>query len=180
MTAPQDAVTLALQRVLATQHAAVYGYPVIGVRLRSPGQVRLARQLEARHRHTRDELMAQLAARRVSPVPAEASYTAAQPVTGPADAQRWALDLEEGCAGAYRYLLVAPVLAVTGGTGPGRTSAGPATPGPTASAATALSAAEQASLRRQALAGLTAAALNATSWRSLLSPSAPTAPFPGL
>ena len=164
MTAPQDAVVQALQRVLATQHAAVYGYPVIGVTLRSTGQIRLARQLEERHRHTRDELMAQLAGRRVTPVPAEASYVPARPVTGPADAQRWALDLEEGCAGAYRYLLVAPVLA-GGGTASGATAPGPA---------------EQAELRRQALTGLTTAALDATEWRSLLSPSTPTTPFPGL
>ena len=172
MTAPdQNAVVRALQRVLAAQHAAVYGYPVIGVRLRSPGQVRLARQLEASHRHTRDELMAQLAARRVSPVPAEASYSAAQPLTAPADAQRWALDLEEDCASAYRYLLVAPVLVGTAAAGSG--------PEPTSSAGTAPTAAEQASLRRQALAGLTAAAVTATEWRSLLSPNVPTTPFPG-
>lgn len=169
MTAPgQDPVTQALQRVLAAQHAAVYGYPVIGVTLRSAGQLRLARQLEARHRQTRDELMAQLAARRVTPVPAEPSYRAAQPVAGPADAQRWALDLEEDCAGAYRYLLVAPVLAVTARTGTTPDGAG------------APSAAEQASLRRQALAGLTTTAVTATQWRSLLSPSTPTTPFPGL
>jgi hypothetical protein len=177
MTTPQDAVVQALQRVLAAQHAAVYGYPVIGVTLRSPGQIRLARLLEARHRHVRDELMAQLAGRRVNPVPAEASYAAAQPVTGPADAQRWALDLEEDCAGSYRYLLVAPVLAVGS---PGRAASGPATSGPATSGGAAPTAADQASLRRQALTGLTTAALNATEWRSLLSPSAPTTPFPGL
>jgi hypothetical protein len=183
MTAPQDAVVQALQRVLAPQHAAVFGYPVIGVTLRSPGQVRRARQLEAGHRRTRDELMAQLAARRVSPVPAEASYAAAQPITGPADAQRWALDLEEDCAGAYRYLLVAPVLAVGGtsaGPSSGTTASSGASVGPASSGGTAPTAAEQASLRRQALTGLTTAALTATEWRSLLSPNAPTTPFPGL
>jgi hypothetical protein len=188
MTAPQDPVVQALQQVLAAQHAAVYGYPVIGVKLRSPVQVRLARQLEASHRRTRDELMAQLAARRVSSVPAEASYAAAQPLTAPADAQRWALDLEEACARAYRYLLVAPVLAVTGATG--SASSGSASSGATASTASTASGgtgsvappntSEQASLRRQALAGLTTATLNATEWRRLLNPSAPTTPFPGL
>jgi hypothetical protein len=163
VSTPQDAVVKALQQVLASQHAAVYGYPVIGVRLRSPGQVRLARQLEARHRQTRDELMAQLAGRRVSPVPAEASYTPAQPATGPAGAQRWALELEEACADAYRYLLVAPVLAAGG----------------TASGGTAPSA-DDVGLRRQALTGLTTAAVDATGWRSLLTPNAPTTAFPGL
>jgi uncharacterized protein DUF4439 len=182
MTEPQDAVVQALQRVLAAQHAAVYGYPVIGVTLRSAGQIRLARQLEAGHRHTRDELMAQLAARRVTPVPAEASYRAARPVTGAADAQRWALDLEEDCAGAYRYLLVAPVLAATapGATSPGRSGARSSSSGTSGSGGPAPSATEQAALRRQALTGLTTAALNATRWRSLLSPNAPTTPFPGL
>jgi hypothetical protein len=182
VTEPQDAVVQALQRVLAAQHAAVYGYPVIGVALRSAGQIRLARQLEAQHRHTRDELMAQLAARQVTPVPAQASYRAAQPVTGPADAQRWALDLEEDCAGAYRYLLVAPML-----TGPPRdgTSASPGASGPRSSGASASggtvpSAASQAALRRQALAGLTTAASDATRWRSLLNPDAPTTAFPGI
>jgi hypothetical protein len=112
--------------------------------------------------------MAQLAGRRISPAPAEAIFRPTQPLAAPADAQRWALDLEEDCAGAYRYLLVAPVLAAAAGASP------------TSSGAPAPSAAEQASLRRQALAGLTTAALTATQWRSLLSPKAPTTPFPGL
>lgn len=187
MTAPgQDAVAQALQRVLAAQHAAVFGYPVIGVELRDPGQIQLARLLEARHRHTRDEVMAQIAARRASPAPAEASYTPTQPVTAPADAQRWALELEQACAAAYRYLLVAPVLVAA----PGRKPAGPNGSNPNGSGANSsgsngpggpgLSAAEQASLRRQALTGLNTAAVNATEWRSLLSPATPTVAFPGL
>lgn len=167
MTAPgQDPVVQALQRVLAAQHAAIYSYPVIGVALRQPGQVELARQLEAQHRHTRDELIAQLAARRAAPVPAEAGYSPPQRVTGPADAQRWALELEQACADAYRYLLVAPVLAVRAAAKP----ADGAVPG----------SAEQSALRRQALAGLSGAARTATGWRTLLSPTAPTVPFPGL
>lgn len=186
MTAPgQDAVLQALQRALAAQHAAVFGYPVIGVKLRDPGQVQLARELEARHRHIRDELMAQIAARRASPTPAEPSYTPPQPVTAPADAQRWALELEQDCAAAYRYLLVAPVLAAASGARPnGAKSTGSASNGGAANGGggggQAISAAEQASLRRQALTGLNTAALNATEWRSLLSPATPTAAFPGL
>jgi hypothetical protein len=163
----QDPVAQALQRVLAAQHAAIYGYPVIGVALRQPGQAQLARQLEAQHRHTRDELIAQLAARRTTPVPTEAGYAPPRPVTGPVDAQRWALELEQGCADAYRYLLVAPVLAA-------RTAIKPATGTPP------ISAAEQSALRRQALAGLSGAARTATGWRTLLSPASPTVPFPGL
>ena len=124
--------------------------------------------------------MAQLAARQVTPVAAEASYSPPQPVTGPADAQRWALELEQACAGAYRYLLVAPVLA--GGT----SSASTARPASSVSTASSgggsgtSAAGEEAALRRQALTGLNAAARDATGWRMLLSPTAPTVPFPGL
>jgi hypothetical protein len=167
MTAPgQDLVAQALQRVLAAQHAAIYGYPMIGVALRQPGQVQLARQLEAQHRHTRDELIAQLTARRATPVPTEAGYAPPRPMNRPADAQRWAVELEQGCADAYRYLLVAPVLAAQAAGG--------------ATGAAASSAAEQSVLRRQALAGLSDAARTATGWRTLLSPATPTVPFPGL
>lgn len=198
MTAPgQDAVVQALQRVLAAQHAAVFGYPVIGVELRDPRQIQLARLLEARHRQSRDELTAQIAARRATPAPAEATYTPVQPVTAPADAQRWALELEQDCAAAYRYLLVAPVLAAgsdkpssaapstakpdgSGANGSGADGSGADGSGANGSGGPALSAAEQASLRRQALTGLNAAALNATEWRSLLSPATPTVAFPGL
>lgn len=177
MTAPdQDAVAQALQRVLAAQHAAVFGYPVIGVKLREPGQVQLARSLQGHHRHAREELMAQLVARRATPAPAEASYAPAQPVTAPADAQRWALELERDCAAAYRYLLVAPVLASVPRTSGSDTNGA----GTNGAGRQALSAAEQAALRRQALAGLSTAALNATEWRSLLSPATPTVAFPGL
>lgn len=174
MTTPgQPPVVQALQRVLAAQHAAVYAYPVIGVALRDAGQVARARQLEAGHRDTRDALLAQLAARGVTPVPAEASYAPPQPVTGPADAQRWALEVEQACAGAYRYLLVAPVLDTNG---PSRAAAGASAGGP----AGAAPAGEDAAVRKQALAGLNAAARDATGWRMLLSPTAPTVPFPGL
>ena len=163
-------VVQALQRVLAAEHAAVYSYPVIGVALEDRGQVQLARQLEADHRHTRDGLTAQLAGRRAQPVPAEASYRPPQPVAGPADAQRWAVELEQGCADAYRYLLVASVLAAQAAPSPAADGGGPPTLGP----------AEQAALRRQALTGLDTAALTATSWRILINPKVATVPFPGL
>ena len=47
MTTPTDPIVDGLQRVLAAQHLAVYGYPVIGVQLRDPAEVDRARQLEA-------------------------------------------------------------------------------------------------------------------------------------
>ncbi len=151
MTAPStDALVQALQRVLGAHHAAVYGYPVIGVGLRDGGQLRRARHLQGQHRQTRDELMAELAGRSISPVPAEPAYTPAEPVTDPTGAQRWALQLEQDCAAAYRYLLATAVLS------------------------------QQTGFRRQALTGLTTAGERATDWRALLTPSTPTVAFPGL
>lgn len=142
----------ALQLVLATEHAAVYGYPMVGVRLSDPAQVQRARDLEAAHRRVRDELMAQLARLAVTPVAAQPAYPQA------AAAVRSAVAIEEQCASAYRYLLTATVRAgVSAGAGGG-----------------------QQSVRIQAVTGLSAAAANATAWRSVVVPAKPTVALPGL
>jgi hypothetical protein len=154
---PADPITAALQQVLAREHAAVYGYPLIGVRLAEQSQINRARDLEAAHRLTRDAISSQLVARHATPAAAEASYSAANPVTDPAGAQRWAVQLEADCAAGYRFLL-----AVTA-TGAGQSTG-------TAGAI----------LRSQALAGLAAAAQQATRWRLLVDPGLPTVPFPGV
>lgn len=157
-------VPAALQRVLAAEHAAVYGYPVAGVRLTEPGQVQRARELESAHRQVRDDLMAQLTRLGLTPVGAQPVYrppeartgtapaTRPEPRTDPIAAARSAVLLEEGCADAYRYLLTAAVAA--GG--------------------------QQLAVRTQALSGLAAAAAAATTWRALATPAKPTVAFPGL
>ncbi|MDQ2838980.1 MAG: ferritin-like domain-containing protein [Actinomycetota bacterium] len=149
---PGDPIAAGLQRVLAAQHACVYGYPLIGVTLTDAGQVEQARSLEATHRLSRDSLMAELVARKVVPVAADAQYRPAAPVTDAASAQRWALALESDCAAGYRYLL----MATTQLTG------------------------SQGTVRHEALTGLTSSALSALGWRSLLSPTGRTVPFPGI
>jgi hypothetical protein len=158
-TSHADPVVSALQQVLAAQHAAVYSYPVLGVRLRDPAQVDRARQLEAAHRASRDALMAQLATRQVTPVAAQASYYPLEPATDPSGAQRWALQLEQSCTQTYRSLLVGTV-------------------SPTGADLSQQPAAR--TLRQQALTGLSIAAQNATEWRALLTPATPTVAFPGL
>jgi hypothetical protein len=149
--APANPVTAALQQALAREHAAVYGYPVIGVQLAGSGQADHARAAEAAHRLARDALAEQLAGLGATPVPGEPSYQPAKPVTDDATAQSWAIQLEDDCATGYRALL-----------------AGAAT-GPAASTA----------LRQQALTGLSTAAREAGYWRGLQTPDAPTVPFPG-
>ncbi|HEY2041640.1 MAG TPA: ferritin-like domain-containing protein [Jatrophihabitans sp.] len=150
--APTDPVVAALQAVLAAEHGAVFGYSLIGVRLSDPGQVDFARTLQATHRDVRDALMTDIARRGATPVEALPSYSPADKVTDATGAQRWALQLEQDCAAGYRYLLANSVAAGTAG----------------------------AAARKQALSGLTGAAVNATRWRKLLTPATPTVAFPGV
>jgi hypothetical protein len=143
-------VTAALQAVLAAQHAAVFSYARIGTGLTDPRQIQQAHELQAAHRVVRDETMAQLAARGVTPLPAQASYPAPGPLGGPKDAQDWALSLEQDCGRGYRYLLTEAA-----------TSGAPA------------------SLRSAALAALVDSATICLYWRALLTPVTPTQAFPG-
>jgi hypothetical protein len=151
MTTPTNPVTDALQQALAREHAAVYGYPVIGVRLAGSGQADQARAAEAAHRLARDALAGQLAGRGADPVPAQPSYQPAKPVTDDAGAQDWAIQLEDDCAAGYRALLASVASGSTAST----------------------------ALRQQALTGLSAAARRAGYWRGLRTPDTPTVPFPG-
>jgi hypothetical protein len=148
---PVDPLGSALQRVLASQHAAVYGYPVVGVHLSDQGQIGTARTLEASHRAARDQLMADLMTRSVTPDEPASNYQPPERVTDAVTAQRWALQLENDCAIAYRFLL----------------------------ASTATGAAQVTAARKQAIDGLRTAAQQATYWRRLLTPAAPTVAFPG-
>jgi hypothetical protein len=145
-------VATALQLVLKAQHLAVFAYSVIGVHLSAQEQIETARQLQATHRMRRDQLMTVLAARNIVPVAADPLYSPLVPVTGAGPAQRWALQLEQDSAAAYRLLLVS----TTGGSE------------------------STAPLRQMAIGGLTAAARDAIHWRSLLTPTRPTVPFPGI
>jgi Domain of unknown function (DUF4439) len=151
MTTPTDPIMDGLQRVLAAQHLAVYGYPVIGVHLPDQAEVDRARQLAAAHRMSRDAVAGQLVGRNASPVAGAANYPPPAPVTGRTTAIGWAIRIEESSAAAYRYLLGSAVRA--GGN--------------------------QASIRHQALAGLADAAEAAAYWRGLVNPGRPTVPFPG-
>jgi hypothetical protein len=84
----------ALQAVLAGEHAAVYGYGVVGAHLRGAAQRRAA-AAEAGHRARRDVLRDLLLARRATPVAAAAAYRLPRPVTSAAEAVALAVLLEE-------------------------------------------------------------------------------------
>jgi Mn2+/Fe2+ NRAMP family transporter len=140
----------ALQKVLAAHHQAVFAYSVVGVELQDAGQVAHARTFQQAHRDARDVAAGQLAALGATPVPAAASYQPSEKVTDASTAQRWALEIEQDGAAAYRFQLL-------------RTAA--------SDSATQTC--------RSALAGLRSGAENALYWRALLTPATPTVPFPG-
>jgi Domain of unknown function (DUF4439) len=120
MTAPGFA---AWQAALAAEHAAVYGYGVVGPRVTVAEQAR-ARTFEAQHRDLRDRLTIALARAGQSPVGAAPDYPLPFPLTAPSAARQLALRLETDAAAAWRY-----VIASAAADDPVRTLAQPALTG---------------------------------------------------
>lgn len=94
----------ALQAALAGEHAAVYGYGVVG------GRIGDARRTEARaaydaHRARRDGLVREVRALGAEPVAASAGYALPFAVTDPVSAVRLAAELEDRVAGVYADLV---------------------------------------------------------------------------
>lgn len=99
-TAGRTAENEALDAALAAEHAAVWGYGVVGAAL-EPDARGAAVAAEITHRATRDELLALLAERRVEPVQPEAGYALPFPVLSAVDAAALAAVLEEGVTEAW-------------------------------------------------------------------------------
>ncbi|MFF4591390.1 ferritin-like domain-containing protein [Streptomyces sp. NPDC001388] len=94
----------ALQAALAAEHAAVYGYGVVG------GRIREERRTEARsaydaHRARRDALVREVRDLGGEPVAASAGYALPFPVADSAAAVRLAAELEDRVAGVYSDLV---------------------------------------------------------------------------
>jgi hypothetical protein len=100
----EDTENEALQKALAAEHAAVWGYGVVGAALgfeaREP-----AAAAEVAHRDARDRVITLLAGRSVEPVGAEGGYTLPFPVLSGADAAALGVALEDGVAGAWVRVL---------------------------------------------------------------------------
>jgi hypothetical protein len=94
----------ALQTALAAEHAAVWGYGVVGAALgfeaREP-----AAAAELAHRDVRDSVITLLAERDVDPVGAEGGYTLPFPVLSAVDAAALGVVLEDGVAAAWVRVL---------------------------------------------------------------------------
>lgn len=106
MTRGTTAMTAAeaLTAALAAEHAAIFGYGVVGAHLAGPAQA-AARTAEAAHRDRRDEVSLRITASNATPAPAAIAYSLPFPVTDELSAMRLAVALEEGAAGAWREAL---------------------------------------------------------------------------
>ncbi|MGY1772383.1 ferritin-like domain-containing protein [Blastococcus sp. SYSU D00813] len=94
----------ALRAVVAAEHAAVWGYGVVGAALPPPDRGP-AVEAENVHRAIRDRLAALLDERGLDPVDAEAAYRLPFPVLSAVDAAALAVVLETGVSGAWVALL---------------------------------------------------------------------------
>jgi hypothetical protein len=100
----------AWQAALAAEHQAVFGYGLLGPRLRG-GQLTLATSFAAAHEDLRDATEAAMADSGLRPVPPRADYPALYPVRNAGQARALAVRLENECAAAWRYLYAQSALA---------------------------------------------------------------------
>lgn len=101
---PDKRELAALQAALAAEHAAVYGYGVVG------GRIREGRRAEARtawdaHRARRDALARRVRDLGAEPVAASAAYALPFPVEDSDAAVRFAAELEDRVAAVYADLV---------------------------------------------------------------------------
>ncbi|MEU0007384.1 ferritin-like domain-containing protein [Streptomyces sp. NPDC006314] len=94
----------ALQAALAAEHAAVYGYGVVGGRIGQRGRTEARAAYDA-HRARRDALVREVRELGGEPVAASAAYALPFPVPDAAAAVRLAAWLEERTAGVYSDLV---------------------------------------------------------------------------
>lgn len=101
----------ALQQVLAGEHAAVYGYGVVGARLAGGPYERSAVSGWDTHRARRAAVSALVTQAGAEPAPAAAGYELGGPVADPEQARALAARIEQRAAATYADL----VGAVNGG-----------------------------------------------------------------
>ena len=111
MSATVSATVSALQMALGAEHAAVYGYGVVGAHLTGAAQAAAARDWVA-HQVARDDLEAMLRSLGAEPVPAAPAYRLPAPVLTAHDAVTLAVQLEDRTATAYLGLVAASAPAI--------------------------------------------------------------------
>lgn len=93
-----------LNDALAGEHAAIFGYGVLGAHLSGPALV-LARQAEAAHRARRDALLVRLALASPAPAAADLAYALPFEVIDQASALRLAVGIEERTGDVWKAAL---------------------------------------------------------------------------
>lgn len=101
---PAEHALEAAQAALAAEHAAAYGYGVIGART-SAARAAEAREAYGGHLARRDALARTVRELGGKPRPAQAAYGLPFTVRTPADAERLAAVIEDRVAGAYSDLV---------------------------------------------------------------------------
>lgn len=94
----------ALADALAAEHAAVWGYGVVGAAL-DPAAQETATASELAHRDVRDRVVGLLSGRGADPVGAQGGYALPFPVLSATDAAALAVVLEDGVAAAWVRVL---------------------------------------------------------------------------
>ncbi len=147
----------ALGAVAQAERRAGYGYGTLGPRLRDSVQITLARQCELGHQDlvTLAEGLALEAVPQPTSTAPPGSYALPARVSDENSARLLAVQLEEDCARAWRFLLAQ--LASATADAPATFAAWPV-----------------------AVAALRDSAVRALRWRRLTDPSAPSTPFPGI
>ena len=100
----QESEDTALGEALAAEHAAVWGYGVVGAALGADARP-VAADAEAAHRDVRDQVSALLAGREADVVDAEGGYALPFPVLSEVDAAALGAVLEDGVAAAWVRVL---------------------------------------------------------------------------
>jgi hypothetical protein len=100
----KDRELTALQAALAAEHAAVYGYGVVGGRIRPDRRTEATAAYDA-HRARRDALVREVRDLGGTPVAAAPAYALPFPVPDSAAAVRLAAELEDRVAGVYSDLV---------------------------------------------------------------------------
>jgi hypothetical protein len=98
---PAERDISALQDALAAEHAAVYGYGIVGAMLSGTGGQATARADWIAHQEARDTLEAMLVRLGATPVAASPAYQLPFAVTDPISAAKLAVVLEDGVTRAY-------------------------------------------------------------------------------
>ena len=94
----------ALGNALAAEHAAVWGYGVVGAALAGSARQQAA-DAETAHRDVRDQVSALLATRKADVVDAQGAYALPFPVLSDVDAAALGAVLEDGVAAAWVRVL---------------------------------------------------------------------------